>query len=53
MFDRKTKSFKYQELVAFAGALESEKKGDPKNEGESRLVYENKGRKKQAAESLI
>ena len=46
MFDRKTKSLKWKELVAFSGALGSEKRGDPKNEGESRLIYENKGEEK-------
>jgi len=48
MFDRKTKSLKYKELVAFEGALESEKRGDPKNEGKSGWLYENKGRRKTA-----
>jgi len=46
MFDRNTKSLKKNELVASARALESEKRGDPKNEGESRLIYENKGEEK-------
>ena len=43
MFDLKTKSLKYKELVASARALGSEKRGDPNNEGMSGLVYENKG----------
>jgi len=45
MFDRKSKSLKWKELVACEEALESEKGGDPKNKGESGLVYENKGQK--------
>ena len=37
---------KYKELVDFRGVQEGlEKKGDPKNEGMSHDVYENKGRK--------
>ena len=48
MFDRKTKSLKYKDLVASARALESEKRGDPKNAGTSGIVYENKGREKTA-----
>jgi len=46
MFDRKTKSLKYKNLDVSVGVLEAEKRGDPKNEGESRLIYENKGQKK-------
>ena len=46
MFDRKVKSLKYKELGASARALESKKRGDPKNEGEYRLIYENEGQKK-------
>ena len=53
MFDRKFKSLKWKELVASARALESEKRGDPKNAGMYQLVYENKGRKKPPAESLV
>ena len=53
MFDLKTKSLKWKELVAFSGALGSEKRGDPKNEEECRLIYENKGRKKPPAEGLV
>jgi len=53
MFDLKTKSLKYKKLDVFVGVLEAEKRGDPKNEGEYRLIYENKGQKKQAAESLV
>ena len=49
MFDRKTKSLKCKELVASARALESEKRGDPKNEGISGIVYENKGAEKTAS----
>ena len=46
MFDRKSKSLKYKELVVSVGVLEAGKKGDPKNAGESRLIYENKGEEK-------
>jgi len=53
MFDRKFKSFKYKKLDVSVGVMEAEKRGDPKNEGESRLIYENKGRKKPPAESLV
>jgi len=48
MFDRKSKSLKYKKLDVSVGAPEAEKRGDPKNEGESRLLYENKERKKTA-----
>ena len=48
MFDRKSKSLKYNKLVVYVGDLEAEKRGDPKNAGESRLIYENKGAKKTA-----
>jgi hypothetical protein len=34
------------------GHQEDEKKGDPKNEGKSKDVYENKGQEKNARESL-
>ena len=46
MFDLKSKSLKYNELVASASALRNQKRGDPKNAGESRLIYENKGEEK-------
>ena len=49
MFDRKGKPLKYKELAASARALESEKRGDPKNEGKSGWLYENKGQKKPPA----
>ena len=52
MFDLKTKPLKCKDLVASVRALEGEKKGDPKNEGESGVVYENKGRKKPPTEGL-
>jgi hypothetical protein len=39
-------SLKYKDLVHFRGVQEDrEKKGDPKNEGMSNDVYENKGQK--------
>ena len=53
MFDRKSKSLKKKKLDVSMGVLEAEKKGGPKNEGRYRLVYENKGRKKPPAESLV
>ena len=34
------------------GRQEDEKKGDPKNEGKSKDVYENEGQEKTAGESL-
>ena len=37
---------KYKKLEVSVGVLEAEKKGDPKNAGESRLIYENKGEEK-------
>ena len=46
MFDLKTKSLKYKNLDVSVGVLEAEKRGDPKNEGEYHLIYENKGQKK-------
>ena len=46
MFDRKVKSLKYNKLDVSVGVLEAEKRGDPKNARESRLVYENKGEEK-------
>ena len=46
MFDRKTKSLKYKKLDVSVRVLEAEKRGDPKNEGKYRLIYENKGQKK-------
>ena len=46
MFDRKSKSMKYKKLDDSVGVLEAEKRGDPKNAGESRLIYENKGEEK-------
>ena len=48
MFVRKTKSLNYNGLVASAKALGSDKKGGPKNESISGIVYENKGGKETA-----
>ena len=53
MFDRITKSLKYKGLSGSAGVLGSEKRGDPKNAGGYRLVYENKGLKKPHADGLV
>ena len=49
MFDRKTKSLKSKELVASARAPENPKKGGPKNEGKSGVIYKNKGLKRAAS----
>ena len=44
--------FKYNGLCDFWGSRKTKKKGDPKNEGRSKDVYENKGQEKPARESL-
>jgi hypothetical protein len=48
----KRNPLKYKLLLGYWGAQEGEKKGDPKNEGKSKDVYENKGQEKTARESL-
>jgi hypothetical protein len=49
---KKQNLFKYNGLCGLQGARKTKKKGDPKNEGKSKDVYENKGQEKSARESL-
>jgi hypothetical protein len=44
--------FKYNGLCGLSGIRKTKKKGDPKNEGKSKDMYENKGQEKNARESL-
>jgi hypothetical protein len=49
---QKLNLFKYNMLQAFLGPGRRKKRGDPKYEGKSKDVYENKGRKKSREISL-